>query len=150
VPGRLDGTGATAVAIAGELVAMLELSVAPLRERHAAAVAELDARLARANEVTGRSGGKRAAKTGAKELEDRHRRELRRQRTDELKAGLAALAGVYRDRLASGGPPGTATDAIESVRLIQELYANLAYNPNELLQLQALLVRLGRMPARIG
>jgi DNA polymerase-3 subunit delta' len=150
VPGRLDGTGATAVAIAGELVAMLERSVAPLRERHAAAVAELDARLARANEVTGRSGGKRAAKTGAKELEDRHRRELRRQRTDELKAGLAALAGVYRDRLASGGPPGTATDAIESVRLIQELYANLAYNPNEQLQLQALFVRLGRLPARVA
>jgi hypothetical protein len=43
-----------------------------------------------------------------------------------------------------------AADAIESVRLIQELYENLAYNPNELLQLQALLVRLGRQPARVG
>ena len=32
-------------------------------------------------------------------------------------------------------------------KLIQELYENLAYNPNELLQLQALLVRLGRQPA---
>ena len=149
VPSRLDGTGATAVAIAGELVALLERSVAPLRDRQAAAVADLDARLARANEVTGRAGGKRAAKTGAKDLEDRHRRELRRQRTDELKAGLAALAGVYRDRLESGGPAGEATDAIESVRLIQELYANLAYNPNEQLQLQGLFVRLGRLPARV-
>lgn len=146
VPTRLDGTGNTATTIAAELVALLERSVGPLRLRQAAEVADLDARMARANEVTGRSGGKRAAKSGAKELEDRHRRELRRQRTDELKAGLAALAGVYRDRLASDGPAAAAGDAVESVRLIQELYANLAYNPNELLQLQALLVRLGRLP----
>ena len=73
---------------------------------------------------------------------------MRRQRTDELKAGLAALAGVYRDRLAAGGP-GSA-DALAAVELIQQLYTNLAYNPNELLQLQALLVRLGRLPARTG
>jgi DNA polymerase-3 subunit delta' len=147
VPGRLDATGAMAVKIAGELVALLERSVAPLKQRQAAEVAELEARVARANQVTGRSGGKRAPKTGAKELEERHRREVRRQRTDELKAGLAALAGVYRDRLAAGGSSSAATDAVESVRLIQELYANLAYNPNEHLQLQGLLVRLGRLPA---
>jgi DNA polymerase III subunit delta' len=150
VPSRLDGTGGTAVAIAAELVALLERSVGPLRERHAAEVADLEARIARANEVTGRSGGKRPAKTGAKELEERHKREIRRQRTDELKAGMAALAGVYRDRMASGGPAPAVADAAESVRVIQELYANLAYNPNELLQLQALFVRLGRLPARVG
>jgi DNA polymerase-3 subunit delta' len=150
VPGRLDGTGGTATTIAAELVALLERSVAPLRERHAAEVAELEARMARANEVTGRGAGRRAPKTGAKELEERHKRELRRQRTDELKAGLAALAGVYRDRLAAGGPAAAATDNVESTRVIQDLFANLAYNPNELLQLQALFVRLGRVPARVG
>ncbi len=150
VPGRLDGTGGAAVVIAGELVALLERSVGPLRERQSAEVAELEARIARANEVTGRNGAKRGAKSGAKDLEDRHKREIRRQRTDELKAGLAALAGVYRDRLATGGPPAAARDALEAVRLIQELYANLAYNPNELLQLQALLVRLSATPVSIG
>lgn len=151
VPSRLDGTGTMAAAVAGELVALLERSVGPLRDRQAEEVAEHSARLARANEVVGRSGGsKRASKTGVKDLEERHKREIRRQRTDELKAGLAAMAGVYRDRLAAGGPSGEAANAIESVRLIQELYANLAYNPNELLQLQALVVRLGRLPARVG
>jgi DNA polymerase-3 subunit delta' len=150
VPGRLDGTGGTAVAIAGELVALLERSVGPLKQRQAAEVTDLEARLARANEVTGRSSGKRVAKTGAKELEERHKREIRRQRTDELKAGMAALAGVYRDRLASGGPASATADAVESVRLIQDLYTNLAYNPNELLQLQALFVRLARLPARVS
>ena len=150
VPGRLDATGTTAMTIAAELVALLERSVAPLRDRQAAEIADLEARIARANAVTGRSGGKRAPKTGAKELEERHRREVRRQRTDEFKTGLAALSGVYRDRLASGAATSAAVGAIESVRLIQELYTNLAYNPNELLQLQALLVRLGRLPARTG
>ncbi|HEX3538945.1 MAG TPA: hypothetical protein VHT75_00755 [Acidimicrobiales bacterium] len=150
VPRRLDGTGRTAVAVASELAGLLDRSVAPLKARQAAEVAELDARIARANEVTGRGGGKRAPKSGAKELEDRHRREVRRQRTDELKAGLAALAGVYRDRLAGGGPAAATAAGVEAVRLVQQLYADLQYNPNELLQLQALFLRLGRIPATVG
>jgi DNA polymerase-3 subunit delta' len=152
VPERLDGTGATAAGMAAELVASLERSVAPLRNAQAHEATELEARTARANEVVGRSGGgKRAGKAASKELEDRHKREIRRQRTDELKAGLAALAGVYRDRLVSGGSAASASAGpAEAVRLIQQLYANLAYNPNELLQLQALFVRLGRLPAQVG
>jgi hypothetical protein len=51
----------------------------------------------------------------------------------------------------SGGSAATASAGpAEAVRLIQHLYANLAYNPNELLQLQALFVRLGRLPAQVG
>ncbi len=79
-----------------------------------------------------------------RELEERHRRELRRQRTDELKAGLAVLAGVYRDRLTGGGP--AAAGGVAAVGLIQQLAVNLQYNPNEVLQLQALLSALGRVP----
>jgi DNA polymerase-3 subunit delta' len=149
IPARLDGLGVTAVSIAGELVDLLEHSVTPLRLRHEQELAELEERNARMNEVNGRpAGGTRASKAGFKDLEERQRREIRRQRTDELKTGLAALAGVYRDRLAAGGPG--AADALAAVELVQQLYTNLAYNPNELLQLQALLVRLGRMPARSG
>ncbi len=148
VPERLDGTGATAAAVAAELVALLERSVGPLRANQAAEAAELEARTARANEVVGRSGSaKRGSKAASKELEDRQKREIRRQRTDELKAGLAALAGEYRDRLAAGGSPAGSAAMAEAVRLIQQLYANLAYNPNELLQLQALFVRLGKQAA---
>ena len=36
-----------------------------------------------------------------KEMEERHKRELRRLRTDELRSGLVALSAVYRDRLVS-------------------------------------------------
>lgn len=151
VPSRLDGSGSTAVDLARELVGLLERSVGPLRDGQAAEAAELEARLARANQVTGRGGGgRKGPKTGIKELEERHKREIRRQRTDELKAGLAALAGVYRDRLISAGSAGSAANDVEAVRLVQELYANLPYNPNEMLQLQALFVRLGRLPAKVG
>jgi hypothetical protein len=59
---------------------------------------------------------------------------------------LAALAGSYRDRLAAGGP-GSA-EALEAVGVIQKLYEDLEYNPGERLQLQALMVRLGRLGSR--
>jgi DNA polymerase-3 subunit delta' len=143
LPSRLDSPGSAVAGLADELVGLLDSSVAPLRGRHDAEVATLDARNAAFTEVVGRSGGGRAARSGAKELEERHRRELRRQRTDELRAGLATLAAVYRDRLAAGGP--LAASALLAIRLIQDLNANLAYNPSEAIQLQALLARLSRL-----
>ncbi len=149
IPSQLDGTGATASRLATEVIELLERSVAPLRILQDRQIAELEARNARMNEINGKTaGGARAAKAGLKDLEERQKREVRRQRTDELKAGLAALAGVYRDRLASGAPGGA--EAIEAVRLIQELAVNLAYNPNEILQLQALLFAISRIPATLS
>jgi DNA polymerase-3 subunit delta' len=158
VPARLDGTGATAAAIADELVGLLDSSVEPLRARHDAERAEVEARNARSVEVTGRSGGRtgsRAVKallsSGISELENRQRREIRRQRTDELRAGLAALAAAYRDRLmaASGASRRTAPhrfrSSLRAIDQIDKLGRDLQYNPGELLQLQALLMHLGRL-----
>jgi DNA polymerase III subunit delta' len=145
IPSQLDGTGATAAKLAAQVVESLEHSVAPLRARQQEELAELEARNARMNQINGKPAGARGAAAGVKELEDRHRREVRRQRTDELKAGLAALAGVYRDRLVAGGVgSGSAIGAVDAV---QTTFANLEYNPNELLQLEALFVRLSRLPA---
>ena len=59
-------------------------AAAPLVERHAAEAAELDARIAQFGERG----------SGRKLLEERHRRELRRHRTDELRSGLAVLAAT--------------------------------------------------------
>jgi DNA polymerase-3 subunit delta' len=143
VPGRLDGTGATAAAIADELIGLLDRSTEPLRARQQDEQDHLEARIAWMNEVNGRQPrGARGARTGAKELEDRHKRELRRYRTDELRAGLAGLAGVYRDRLVGGGPG--AGGALAALGAIQQLNADLIYNPGELLALQALMVNLSR------
>lgn len=155
VPARLDGTGATAALIADELLASLDASVAPLSARQTREKEALEERNARAAEVTGQTkggrakGGGRAARavlsTGLKELEERQRREARRQRTDELRAGLASLAGAYRERLAAAPGTPASRQAMEAVAAIDQLARDLQYNPGELLALQALLVKIGRI-----
>ena len=55
-------------------------------------MAAIDERIARYGE---RGSGKKA-------LDERHKRELRRHRTDELMAGLTVIAGGYRDALVDG------------------------------------------------
>jgi DNA polymerase-3 subunit delta' len=144
IPGRLDGHGATAARLADELGEGLEEAVAVLRAEQAAEIAHLEEANARASAVNGKvAGGRATLRVGVRELEDRHRRELRRRRTDELRAGLAVLAGAYRDRAASGGAPAPAS--LAALDLIGRLAADLAFNPGEALALQALLARLGRL-----
>jgi len=172
IPDRLDGTGATAAVLADEMYGLLEASVEPLRARHQAEHAALEERNARAAQVTGKTSGRaggRAAKAmlnaGVNELEDRQKREVRRQRTDELRAGLATLAGAYRDRLGAGPSPAGPSPAgpspagpspagrgalrrrkaaLGAIAHIEKLGRALQYNPAELMHLQALLTRLGR------
>jgi DNA polymerase-3 subunit delta' len=146
VPGRLDGTGATVAAVADELVALQEDAVTALRARQDGEVAALEARNARAAEVDGKVGraARSGLKAGVRELEERHRRELRRLRTDELRSGLAVLAGAYRDRL--GGRPADTEAALRAIVVLQRAAEDLASNPGESLFVQALLTRLGRSP----
>jgi DNA polymerase-3 subunit delta' len=143
VPDRLDGFGATAASLADELVGLLESSVEPLRARQAEEAAALEERNTRAASVNGKVG--RAARVdlnaGVREMEERHKREVRRQRTDELRTGLAILAGAYRERLAE---PRTRAGAVAAIDAIDELGRNLVRNPGETLALQALLVALGQ------
>jgi DNA polymerase-3 subunit delta' len=98
---------------------------------HEREIADLDARVAAAGE---RGSGRKA-------LEERHRREVRRYRTDELRSGLAVMAGVYRDALVQGraSRPDTAVHAVERIHVALEA---LDRNPNEALLLQHLLLDL--------
>jgi DNA polymerase-3 subunit delta' len=146
IPGRLDGSGAVAAVIADELIALLDTSVKPLQARQADELAALEERNRRAAEVNGKVGraGRANLAFGVKEIEERHRRELRRQRTDELRSGLATLSGAYRDRLLDDH---TRPQALDAIAAIDKLGADLAHYPGELLALQALLVRVGRPPA---
>lgn len=131
VPRRLDGAGATVVTVANELLALIDAAAAPLEARQAAEAAELDERIAAAGE---RGSGRKA-------LEDRHKRELRRHRTDELRTGLAVIAATYRDVLAAGS--ARRHDAIEAaVHRIHEAIEALERNPNEQLLMHALLLDL--------
>ncbi|HEY4333778.1 MAG TPA: hypothetical protein VGM78_14450, partial [Ilumatobacteraceae bacterium] len=134
-PSRLDGTGMAVVACVDALLGEIEAAAAPLAERHAAEVAAMEERIARNGE---RGSGKKA-------LEERHKRELRRHRVDELRSGLATLAGSYRDALVRGDlpRPDAAAKAIRRIHLALEA---LDRNPNEPLLLQGLLLDLPSLP----
>ncbi|MEA2933183.1 MAG: polymerase subunit delta [Actinomycetota bacterium] len=131
VPSRLDGAGATVAVVAAELVELLgSAAVAPLVARHAREVSDLEERV----KLSGERG------SGRKVLSDRHRRELRRLRTDELRYGLAVLSAVYRDALVERRVDATA--GLAGLDAIQTVAAALIHNPGEPLLLQALLLRL--------
>ncbi|MHB1785929.1 MAG: ATP-binding protein [Acidimicrobiales bacterium] len=129
VPSRLDGTGATVARITDELLAACDQAVDMVRAAQEEELATLSAQA--------RSGGEKSV-TGRKEIEDRHRRQQRRVRTDELRSGLGDLAEVYRDRLAQSG----ARREARGLDAVQAAVEALVRNPNEALLLQALLMKL--------
>jgi DNA polymerase-3 subunit delta' len=135
VPVRLDGTGNTAMRVCAELMGLIDTAAEPLAVRHAQEVADLEARVA----AVGERG------SGRKQLEERHKRELRRHRTDELRSGFSVIAGRYRDALVEGQL--TRPDAVvAAVQRIHRSIEALDRNPNENLLLQALLLELPSLP----
>lgn len=146
VPGRLDGTGATAATVANELLNGVEDALAPLRARHEQELTDL----AEQAESVGARGI-----PGRRQIDERQRREARRLRTDELRHGLAVLSGVYRDRLVSiassddtAPTPGAAAAgrrAVRRIEAIREASDALTRNANEGLVMDALMVELSGM-----
>lgn len=143
VPTRLDGTGASVVILAAELLASAEEALGPLRQQQATEMHTL----ADQAEVIGGRGV-----PGRKDVEDRHKREERRWRTDELRIGLATLAAAYRDRLVASIEPsggsishGAEMDGrrlVHAVQSIDDAARALGRNPNESLLLESLLITL--------
>ncbi len=131
IPSRLDGTGSAVATVVDELQQLIEAAAAPLAARQATELTALEERVAAAGERG----------SGRSQLVERHKRELRRHRTDELRSGLGVLATAYRDRLVAGHGhrPG---DDIEAVQHIHEALEALERNPNETLLLQNLLLHL--------
>lgn len=125
---EVDGTGRTALRLTDALLGLIERAAAPLVARQDDEIAELEARIKQYGE---RGSGKKA-------LTDRHKRELRRHRTDELLAGLSVIAATYRDALAAGAvrQPDAAAEAVHRIHADMEAFA---INANETLLLQALL-----------
>jgi len=124
LPQTIDGTGATAGQLVKQLVALIADASAPLTERHALELEELDAR----EEMLGTRGSGRSG------VDARHKRELRRLRTEEVRFGLRVLARRYSRALAEGG--GTAE--IEAVNRLRQTNEALVRNPNESLLLHNL------------
>ncbi len=136
IPRRLDGTGAAASVVAAEAVGMVDAAaVGPLEARQAEEVAALDARL----ELIGGKGGAGQRK----ELQERHKRELKRLRDDEIRFGLAALAQAYRAiLLAPEAGSGDQRKAIAATTRVATASEHLIRNPNINLLLAALFVDL--------
>ncbi len=142
VPSRLDGTGATVVRLAEELLEASSSAVEPLRSHHLAELEELAERAKTAGEK---------GIPGRREIEERHRREERRLRTDDLRAGLAELARAYRDRAVekandpSAHANGRVQDFSEACDVVGAIAVELVRNPNEMLMLEALFLRLSAL-----
>lgn len=131
LPRRLDGTGATVHAVTAEVLGLIDEAMGPLVDSQAGEAARLEERV--------KAAGERGS--GRKELEERHKRERRRFRTDELRSGLALVAATYRDALVE--QPGHRPDAyVHAVHDLHQVIEALDRNPNEALQLQHLLLRL--------
>jgi len=92
---------------------------------------------------------------GRRAVEDRHKREERRWRTDDLRMGLATLADAYRDRLVAtvgrdepSGSPGVGAErraAAAHVEAVGRASSALSRNVREDLLLEALMVELSDM-----
>ena len=113
----------------------IEAAAAPLAARHASEISDLDVR----EQHLGTAGSGRAA------IEARHKRELRRHRTDELRSGLATVAGTYRDALVAG-TAAHPDSVIAAVHRIHAAIESFEHNPNETLLLQSLLWSLPALP----
>jgi DNA polymerase-3 subunit delta' len=134
VPSRLDGTGARVAELADELLASVAEPLEVVRARQAEELALLQ-------EEAERRGDRTIA--GRSVIEDRHNRELRRVRTDEMRAGLAALSSVCRERLAETGvSPQRLRSALAAIAAIDEASTRLTRNVNATMLLQWLLLHL--------
>jgi DNA polymerase-3 subunit delta' len=139
VPDALDGNGATVADLVRRLIESTDRATEPLRSEHAR---QLESMTTEAKEMGERS------LPGRKDILDQQQREERRWRTDALRAGLGALARVYRGRvIGEAGVTGTAQPgaAMAAIALITEAAQALPRNPHEGLLLQSLLVRLGAL-----
>lgn len=135
IPTRLDGALATVIEVVGELLQAIESSLDPYKQRQEDEVDALEERV----KLLGERG------SGRKALTDRHKRELRRYRTDEMRSGLRALSLVYRDAIADLGasaPPHEVIAFSEAVSAIRSAADRLGRNVNERLLLESLLMKL--------
>jgi DNA polymerase III subunit delta' len=136
VPDRLDGTGAAVSILVDELLRAGESLVEVLRAQQEA---ELESADQRARDLGLRRTPNR------KQIEDRHRRELRRVRTDELRAGLALLDATFRARLGSErAAPSRLIELTEIHEQIEIASGRLKRNVNERLLLEALFLKIER------
>ena len=127
----LNRTASAAMAAVDAALEATEQAAAPLEARHEAERAAADEQAELYGTNVGRSS-----------LDERHRRELRRVRTDELTMGLEVLASQIREEAGDGRLRADA--AAGQLDAIGDAAEALRFNANQRLALSCLFIRLGR------
>ena len=128
---RLDGTSAAIVKIVADLMDHLDKAAEALETKHERELKELEERVA----LTGERG------SGRKNIADRHKRELRKLRTDELRSGLSVFASSYKDSLTQNPDTTNGDEIIAAIASIHKTISALGLNINENLALHAMLLK---------
>ena len=126
----LDGTGAAVTLAVDRLLQLVDESAEPLRKRQEQELEALD-------ELAERYGERGL---GRSKLEIRHKRELRRLRTDELLMGMTAVGNAISEGITNGSID--ASSGSRSLVSLNTAANDLRRNGNERLQLQNLFINL--------
>ncbi len=143
IPYKLDGSGATVALIVDEIFELIEQATTPLVSEQKRELEELEARVS----LTGERG------SGRKALQDRHKRQLRKFNTDELRSGLSTIAGTYHSLIVSETQYPDEPKFHDAIHRIHKAMGSLGLNVNEELLLQSLflhcpsLMMLGKVAA---
>ena len=143
IPYKLDGSGATVALIVDEIFELIEQATVPLIAEQKKELDELEARVS----LTGERG------SGRKALQDRHKRQLRKFNTDELRSGLSTIAGTYHALIVSESQYPEESKYHDAIHRIHKAMGSLGLNVNEELLLQSLflhcpsLMMLGKVAA---
>jgi DNA polymerase-3 subunit delta' len=143
IPYKLDGSGATVALIVDEIFELIEQATAPLISEQRKELEALEARVS----LTGERG------SGRKALQDRHKRQLRKFNTDELRSGLSTIAGTYHSLIVSEKQYPEEPKFHDAIHRIHKAMGSLGLNVNEELLLQSLflhcpsLMMLGKVAA---
>ena len=143
IPYKLDGSGATVALIVDEIFELIEQATVPLIAEQKKEIDELEARVS----LTGERG------SGRKALQDRHKRQLRKFNTDELRSGLSTIAGTYHALIVSETQYPDESKYHDAIHRIHKAMGSLGLNVNEELLLQSLflycpsLMMLGKVAA---
>ena len=143
IPYKLDGSGATVTQVVDEIFELIEQATAPLIAEQKKELDDLEARVS----LTGERG------SGRKALQDRHKRQLRKFNTDELRSGLSTVAGTYHALIVSETQYPDEPKYHDAIHRIHKAMGSLGLNVNEELLLQSLflhcpsLMMLGKVAA---
>lgn len=129
-------SGSQVVKKVESIMAAIDKLIEPIEERQQKEVVEF--------QKFAKELGEKA--TAKKEMEDRHKRERRRIRTDEIRFGLLGLANEYKSRAVTAENAAGRDGCFRAIELINMANESLIRNPNETLLLEALLLELSKAP----